>query len=265
MKLLDFLFKTEEHKKLAQLVWVEGIEASVRRLSLMSGLSYATAYEELHRMEETGLVKQRVDGKATLFSSNLSDGERAAFASLFNYTFKQKTSKPLSDRLQELGLPMVGDLSALRNETVQDDEELVVKAVCKAKGNPTLARSLPVVLVNVLPNVNPHRLHFWANKNKVKKELGFFIALTAHLSNEPALKKMAKLFFDKRWSKPEYFLETEKGARGFQARLVESNTPSLAKTWKLKMNLGLDSFESLFNKFVTEEKCRREKKVGTSD
>jgi DNA-binding transcriptional ArsR family regulator len=252
MKLLDFFFKTDGHKKLAELLWLDGTEASVRELSLMAGLSYATAYEELHRMEEMGLVKRRVEGKATLFSSTLSEVEQKAFVTLFEGSRAHKSTKNVSDRLQEFGLPIVGDLSSLSNETVNDDEELVVKAVCKAKENPTLARSLPVVLVNLLPNVNPHRLHYWAKRNKVKRELGFFVALTAQLSKEPSLKRLSKLFYDKRWSKPEYFLAAEKDVRGFQAKLVENNTPSLAKAWKLRMNLGLDSFESLFNKFVNE-------------
>jgi len=252
MKLLDFLFKTNEHRNLAELLWVEGIEASERELSLMAGLSYATAHEELHRMEKMGLVKRRVEGKATLFSSNLTEGEQKAFSSLVEGPLKKKSSKGVSDRLRELGLPMMGDLLDLNSETVHGDEELVVKAVCMAKENPTLARSLPVVLVNLLPNVNSHRLHFWAKRNKVKRELGFFVALTAHLSKEPALKKLSKLFYDKRWSKPEYFLTAEKDVRGFQAKLVENNTPPLAKAWKLKMNLGLDSFESLFSKFMSE-------------
>lgn len=251
MRLPDFFFKSNEHRKLAELLWTEGDEASVRELSLMAGLSYATAYEELQRMEKMGLVKGQAVGKATLFSSNLSEAEKKVFAALVGGQ-SVKAGKKLSARLQELGLPMVGDLSSLGDEVVADDEELVVKAVSLAKQNPTLARSLPVVLVTVLPNVNPHRLLYWAKRYKVKRELGFFVALTAHLSKEPALKKLAKLFFDKRWSKPQYFLTAEENAKGFQAKLVEQNTPSLAKTWKLKMNLGLDSFESLFNKFVSE-------------
>ena len=253
MRLLDFFFKTSEHKKLGELLWVERTEGSMRELSLMAGLSYATAYEELHRMKKMGLVKKRKKGNATLFSSNLSEKEQKLFAALVDDSPKEKTPTSVSSRLQELGLPMVGDLSDLERETVLSDEELVVKAVCLAKENPTLARSLPVAFVKVLPNLSPHRLHFWAKKMKVKRELGFFVALTAQLSNKPALKRLSRSFYDKRWSRSEYFLTSEKDVRGFQAKLVERNTPALAKAWKLKMNLGLDSFESLFNKFESEE------------
>lgn len=252
MGLLDFFLKTEEHKKLTELLWVEEVEGSVRELSLMAGMSYATAYEELHRMENMGLVKKRRKGNATLFSSSLSKDDKKLFAALANRSPKKGSQRLVVTRLQELGLPLVGDLSFLKNETADSNEELVVKAVCKAKENPYLARSLPVVLVKALEDVDPARLHYWSKKKNVKRELGFYIALTALLSKKQALKKLAKSFYDKRWSKSEYLLTADKGLGAFQAKLVESNTPSLAKLWKLKMNLGLDSFESLFNKFVSE-------------
>lgn len=253
MGLAQFLFKTEEQRRLAALVWDEGLEASVREFSLMSGLSYATAYEELHTMEDLGLVKKVTQGRSTLYSSALSKEEKSLFKKLLS-SEDQTTSQKLkfAEALFELGLPYAGSTKELGNEPVADKEELVVRATFRAKENATLARALPVLLAKLLPQLNEHRLMYWAKKYEVKKEFGFFVDLTGFLSEKKTYRKMAKAFFDQRWSQNDFLFSPDNNAKGFQAELVEMNTPQLAKHWHLKMNMGLDSFESLFKKFAKD-------------
>jgi DNA-binding transcriptional ArsR family regulator len=250
MRLADFLFKNEAQKKLAHLIWGDELEASVREFSLMSGLGYATAYEELHHMEKLGLVKKSPQGRSTLYRSSLAKEDQSIFKKLI--TAKSETSeKKLSfgTGLLELGLPYTGSSDSLGRETVADLEELVVRAVEKTKKSAALARALPVLLAKLLPTQDKHRLLYWAKKYKVKKELGFFVDLTGLLTEDQQLKKLARFFYDNRWAKDDFLFENEKAAKGYRARLVTENTPKLAKRWFLKMNMGLDSFASNFMKF----------------
>ncbi|HWU44609.1 MAG TPA: hypothetical protein VN132_14255 [Bdellovibrio sp.] len=250
MSLADFFFKNDEQKKLAQLVWAESLEASVREFSLMSGLNYATTYELLHRMEELGLVKRTVKGRSTLYSSTLSKDEKALFMKLAPTVSSQQQKKiKFGDTLLKLGLPYRGKSEDLGSEYVADNEELVVHAVWRAKKNSTLARALPVMLAQQLTTLNPHRLMYWAKQYKVKREFGFFIDLTGLLSGNRNLRKLARDFHDQRWSQDEFLFSNEENLTGFQSQLVEQNTPDLARWWHLKMNMGMDSFESLFQKF----------------
>lgn len=250
MSLADFLFKTESQKKLAQLVWAEKLEASVREFSLMSGLSYATAYEELHQMEKLGLVKKVFKGRSTMYSSFLSKEEQSVFKKLLPSESEMwQKSSGFGAKLLELGLPYSGNVQLLGRESVADLEELVVRAVWKAKKNATLARALPVLLVKVLSGLNKHSLLYWAKKYNVKKELGFFVELTGVLSQDKLLKKLSHYFRDKRWSQDDFLFVKEKTMTGYQAQLVDENTPDLGKRWHLKMNMGMDSFSSLYLKF----------------
>lgn len=247
MKLAAFLFKTDRHQKLAELLWVDGLTASVHELALMSGLPYATAHGLLQKLLKMGLVEKTKQGRATLFSSNLSSEEVKSLKVLTSNTESKK--KSLSD-FEELDLPLVGEFREFRIEKAQTLEELLVKTVSLSKKNSTLLRVLPLLVHRLGPHLLHHQLAFWSKRHHVDRELGFVLDLTAELSGETRFSTLAKKFKDKRWNKPQPFLESEKGLSGFQKMLVEENTPALAKKWFLKMNMGLDSFESHYRKFA---------------
>ncbi len=246
MGLAGILFKTKKHQRLAELLWVEGLTASVRELALMSGLPYATAYELLHKMMKLGLVNKSTKGRATLFSSDLASEELKKFKALLGLTeFKRR---PLVD-FEELDLPVVGELPELQKEKAQSVEEMLVKVVALSKKNPTLLRVLPLLAKRLSPKLNFHELIYWSKRHGVNKELGFVLDLTGELSKDRKLFSLAKKLMDKRWTKSEAFLDSENNLDSFQAMLVEENTPALAKKWFLKMNMGLDSFKSHYRKF----------------
>lgn len=252
MRLTAFLFRNKSQQELARLLWCQGLSASVREFSLMSGLSYATTHEELHQMEKSGLVKKIVQGRSTIFSTSLSKTEQNVVNALFSESVFFQKNSTFQSQLLEFGLPYSGNSQDLGDDPVADLEELVARASWKSKRNPTLARALPVMLYKVCPRLHQHRLMFWAHKYDVKKEVGFFIELTGVLSKNSKIKKMSRGFYDQRWSQADFLFEAEKDLQGFQAKLIEVNTPELAKRWFLKMNLGIDSFASLFAKFSKE-------------
>ena len=247
MGLLQFLFKTKEHRRLAELLWTEGLTASVHELSKMSGLPYATAHELLQKMDKMQLVQKTSHGRATLFSSKLSSDDLVPLKALLGSVSAKR--KPLSN-FPELDLPLVGEFPELHSEKAQSLEELLAKSVVLSKKNSTLLRTLPLLVKRLGPKLNVHQLTYWSKRFHVDRELGFVLDLTAELSNDKKFSALARQLRDKRWSKRTFFLDKEDGLKGFQARLVEENTPALAKKWFLNLNMGLDSFASLYSKFA---------------
>lgn len=63
MGLAQFLFKTNEQRKLTELLCVDGLTVSVHELALMSGLPYATTWEVLNKMKAEGLAQKVRKGR----------------------------------------------------------------------------------------------------------------------------------------------------------------------------------------------------------
>ena len=246
--LADFLFKTNEHLRLAELLWAEGLTASVHELALMSGLPYATAHELLQKLEKMDLVQKTKKGRATLFSSKVSPDDLKHLQAVMGQR-SLPNQRPLADFI-EMDLPLVGEFQELYQETAQSTEELLVKAVVLAKKSASLLRTLPLLVKRLGPTLNRHQLAYWSRRHQVDRELGFVLDLTADLSKEKRFGTLAKNFKDKRWSRLRPFFDSDSDLSGFQAKLVERNTPELAKKWFLKMNMGLDSFRSHYLKFA---------------
>ncbi len=248
MGLLGLLFKTNAHRRLGELLWVEGLTASVHELSQMSDLPYATAHALLKKMEKMGLVQKEFQGRSTLFSSKLSSEELKPLKLLLG-TAEFGKKKSLSD-FSEMDLPLVGDFPEFKSETAQSAEELLVKVVLLAKKNSSLLRALPLLVRRLGPDLNFPQLAYWSKRHQVDRELGFVLDLTAELSKNKKFAAKARRLRDKRWSKYSFFLEREQELEGFQAKVIEQNTPELARKWFLKMNMGLDSFRTQYFKFA---------------
>ena len=157
--------------------------------------------------------------------------------------------KPLAD-FEAMNFPLLGEFPELYKEKAQSQEELLVKAVHLSKKNAILLRVLPLLVKNLENELDEDHLVFWSKRLHVDRELGFVLELTAQLSGNKKFTKLAKKLKDKRWNKLNAFFEKEKDLTGFQAKLVEENTPKLAKKWFLKLNMGLDSFKSHYIKFA---------------
>lgn len=246
MELFKYLFKTQEQAKLAELLWVDKVNASVNELSHLTGFSYSSAHEELQRMKSLNLVKMQRDGKATLYSSALTDVEEEVVKNLFTTT-GMENKKRVS--FNDFNLPLLGDFSELLTDEQLEPEELLVRAVKLAKKNATLLRVLPLMLKKMGDELNLYQLVYWGKRYGVNRELGFLLDLTAEITKNKKFSKLARQFKDKRWSKPEYFFNSDNNLSGFQAKLTEKNTPELAKKWYLKLNMGLDSFQTLYAKY----------------
>lgn len=245
MGLFNYLFKNKESARLVELLWVDKVEASVNELSQLSGLSYSTTHEELQKMKSLDLVKMERSGKATLYSSALPEEEANVLVSLFA---KKKEEAKQTVSFDDFEMPLLGDYSELQNEKMEV-EELLVKAVYLSKKNASLLRALPLLLRKMGDNLDSNQLAYWSKRYETNRELGFLLELTAQLTKNKKYSRLANKFKDKRWAKPDYYFERDFGLKGFQAIAVDRHTPELAKKWYLKLNMGLDSFQSFYSKY----------------
>lgn len=248
MKLAALFLKSDKHQKLFELLWDKSLTASVREFSLMSGLPYATTHELFAKLKKMGLVSKAKSGRANLYSGVAQSPEVEA---LKKYLGGDDHVSTFAD-YKEMDLPLVGSFEDLNKERAQSKEELLVKVVYFSKRKSSLLRTLPLLVRRLGLKLDFNQLAYWSKKYHVDRELGFVLDLTGNLSHEKKFCLLANKFKDQRWSKFTTFLESESKLKGFQAMLVEENTPELAKKWFLKMNMGLDSFETHYSKFASE-------------
>ena len=128
------------------------------------------------------------------------------------------------------------------------DEEMLVSAVALARNNSTLTRTLPVVLSKNVKRLDFEKLAACARKRNARQELGFFLDLTGVLAHDSDLRTKADSLFDRRRKRVTDFFKGKSGK--YSARLADQNTPPVAQKWLYRMNMNMDSFQSLFVKHV---------------
>lgn len=254
MDLGRYFLKSDEHRKLLELLVSGSTAYSKMDLAKLSGLPYATTHAEVAKLESLGLLsKQNSAGRVT-YRMSLSPELKDALRLLFNLKGRDNCVKDEADlraSLQELGAPLVLDVQpSARFAPDQTHEETLVRSTLNAKKDPSVARTLPLALVRSFESLDPELLKFWATKLHAKQELGMFLELSAELANSPKLKKLSRRFKDKRVKETKDFFETNSP---LLRKLSEKNTPDVARRWKFRMNMSMDSFQSTFDRFRTSE------------
>jgi DNA-binding transcriptional ArsR family regulator len=247
MGLLRFLFKTEHHRVLAELIWRQGMSGSVHEFSQMSGLPYATAHALFQKLKGMGLIRSVRKGRSWVFSSNLRDDELKSLLSLLK-TNRESTIFA-REGIIDMDIPIVGPSKNLRGLKAKSKEEFLARATALAKKNATLLRVLPVLTYRLGHELKATHLLYWARHMRVERELGFVLELTAILTKQKKFLQLAGSLKDGRWKRPIFFFRPSQPFQKFEARLTEINTPNLARRWFLKMNIEMDSFTSTFSKF----------------
>jgi hypothetical protein len=251
--MLEYIVQRASRRKLLFLLWGEGTEGSASDFSKLAEIPYATAHKELHFMEQVALVKPSRTGGSIRYSANVDHPKARELRSLFGDTLPipgalpahETAEKETLGHLKLLGAPLLADGTV---STSQSAEETLVQGLALSHRNTTVANVLPLVLW-----LNRNRIHFpklelAARRAGEQKALGFFLAVAAELSGEKKLRSLAMQLMDRRWKKTEDFFTSSQSP--FSKKLAERNTPRLARKWKYRMNLGMDSFEGLFRKFA---------------
>ena len=110
-----------------------------------------------------------------------------------------------------------------------------------------LARAFPVLLARTRNRLDFEVLRQRATAIKEKQTLGFFLELTAVLTEDQDLRFVAKSLKDRRIKKTRDFFERVQGRRA--RRLAEQRTPEVARNWNFRIDMDLENFRQLFRKF----------------
>lgn len=203
-------------------------------------------------MKKEGLVTSRKAGRAVMFKKNDDYPEHKALEALLGGGGQTvgDEKKPTDDETR-LNLEKFGAPLALHGESERELtlEETLVAALSLARRDATVARSLPVVFAKNESHLDLRRLEFLARRQGVLSVLGFFLDMTGSLARNPELRAEARRLMDRRRKRMEPFF-VQRRFSDFEKKLAQTNTPPVARSWHFLMNMGMDSFESLFQKHL---------------
>ena len=129
-----------------------------------------------------------------------------------------------------------------------DLEEALAEALVLSHQDATVARVLPLVLWRQRDGLDLDRLVREASHRDERAALGYFLELAGQLGGDPALVKAARRLHDRRRTKARPFFSGPLGPHA--AAAARRNTPKEALRWGYVMNMGLDSFRAMFEKFA---------------
>jgi hypothetical protein len=206
-----------------------------------------------------GLKGGPIGGRAR--AAALSPSERTAIARrAAGVRWGKKPQLPTVDQvrgwLAETGAPLLrGDISsAHRGEMALD--ELAMHAVRVAPQDASLTRALPVFLWRNRSRLDLAALGRMARRAGQSRTIGFFLDLTAELSGDRSFRLAAEDLRPSRSLRNTLFFRSSTSS-SFARQAAERNTPAVARRWGLLMNMPLDSFQTLFDKFARTDEASR--------
>jgi len=243
-------------------LWGNLEQGTTIELSRLCGVSFGAAYSELKALKRAGLLKVTYQGAQTVYAAN--DGHenfgllrelvgtvraRSRGAEVPSRSTTEDREQDVRIWLKEIGAPLL--VEGKLQEPCPSLEEILAQALHLAHRDATITRILPVCLWLNREELSLDRLEVHARRLGETQALGFFLALTGELSRNEEFLKMGERFRDRRRKKAHAFFE-EVGSKYNQA-LTERNTPEIAKRWCFHMNMGLESFQTAFERFAHGE------------
>jgi hypothetical protein len=136
---------------------------------------------------------------------------------------------------------------------VPPPETALAEGLSLARESASVSRALPLAFWKTRQRLNYTRLVEEGKRLGRVRELGFFLDLTTKLSGDPAFEAVAAKLRVRRLQRPvQFFQPTTKRER----KLAEMRTPEVARKWGFRMNMEMESFESMFEKDAEVEVAR---------
>ncbi len=248
--MLRFLVTSTTRRRLLQMLWGQDVVGSVSDLAGQCGVSFASAHRELNAMRAAGLAKTRHEPGRTVFSAD-SDyphaelvRQLASLAAPSKPPTKNREGQAVRRMLKTLGAPINGRRA---KHSDVDTETALVDGIKLARRDATVARIIPLCLWHERDSIDWKKLVATVHGAEDKHALGFFLELTSKLTGDQRFKSCASMLRDKRVRAVRDFFD---GRSTSSAReLADLRTPKLARHWGFRMNMSMESFESIFAKF----------------
>lgn len=244
--MLQFLTPSKTRRRLLTLLWGEEARGSVSELAERAGVSFASAHSELKAMRQARLAEAERTRRKEVYFAN----RRHPDADLLRKLVATEGSGPvpssaedeaLKGRLKALGAPLRG-ARVVEGATSGDVHETLVDGVRLARRDAVAAKALPLCFWKQREALDGNALDDLVALPEDKHALGFFLELTSTLGDDRRLLGMAERFRDRRVTSVHDFF--------FSTRKARSREFPLAEKWGFRMNMELDTFRSLFDKFV---------------
>lgn len=255
---LGYLVTSKARRRLLHILWVSGAEGSVRSLAAQVTMSFAAAHRELAAMRAAGLASSARVGGATVFRANRDHPLAGHLEALLRGGVDQLPTPDQDDAdervrswLAALGAPLAVERVATEVPAV---EEALAAGFDLAHRDPSVARALPVCIWRQRHRLDWHRLVAAARGHDEVQTLGFFTELAGTLAGDREMVRRARTVLDHRRRRPVDFFGGRPTAR--QLAAAERNTPPVARRWKLRMNMGMDAFRALFDKWISDAPVR---------
>jgi hypothetical protein len=247
--MLGYLVTSKARRRILKLLWVQNAHGSATELAKRAGVGFANAYRELHAMKRIGLAISERQAGAESFRANTRHPLAAAIRVLVaapDAATPAEEAERTRGLLRTLGAPLPAEPISLAESPV---EEVLVRGVALAHCDPAVARALPLSFWKSRERIDPQRLLDAARRLGERQGVGFFLELTAQLSGDRRLTAWSRSFGDRRRKVVRDLFLVPVGSK-FQNRLAEERTPAVARRWGFRMNMDLESFRSLFDRFA---------------
>lgn len=148
--------------------------------------------------------------------------------------------------LAHYGAPLAGH-TLVAGSAAPELAKVVVDGLALSRRDASVARALPVLLWRCRADLDVAKLCQLATRKRRERALGFFLDLTARLSGDRRLRNAAAALRPTRPPTATKFFTRRESPL---ARMVaEERTPPVARMWGYRMNMPMESFRSLFEKF----------------
>jgi hypothetical protein len=246
---LESLVTSKVRRRLLELLWASNESGSAARLARLAGVGFSGAYRELQRLHRAGLVLAERDSGAESFRANRKHPLDAALQILVQPNPEMPPDAAAVRTRGELRLLGAPILAEPVESVARPLEEAIVRGVALAHRDPAVARALPICIFKVRQRLDPTVLRVVARRLGERHGVGFFLALTAELSGDDRLRQWARPMRDHRRTLTRDFFFAASSSK-LQRGLAEERTPDVARRWGFRMNMDVESFRSLFERFV---------------
>ena len=244
--MLQYLVTSKARRRLLVLLWGEKKSGSVAELAELADVAFASAHAELKAMLRLQFVRSHRESGKEVFTANLEHPEADFLSKLAETDVRPRPvaanrDVQLKGQLVSLGAPLRG----VKGSPVAPDEvfRTLVDATELARRDAVVARTLPVCLWRHRDQLDVRALQSMNVGPENKHVLAFFLELTSELGGDRRLVGLAETLRDHRLTqlKPFFHSMAPGSGRDF----------ALAQKWGFTINMDLDSFRTLFEKFVT--------------
>jgi hypothetical protein len=248
---LDYLVKGRARRELFRLLWGLGAAGNISDLARRAKVTFSAAHKELEAMRGVGLARAERSGIEVVYKAE-SEHPHAGL-------LRQLAKAPVGDQghhnadqdndvrgwLATAGAPLSSPKPRKPSPPL---EVIVAEALSLSHRDATVARVLPLVLWRQRERMDLDRLVQESLRRDERSALGYFLELAGRFGGDAHLVRYARALKDRRRTGSRPFFTGPQGPHA--AAIARRNTPKEALRWGYVMNMGLDSFKAMFDKFA---------------